>query len=69
MRPFRSTPRALLLSALIAVPLTAQPGVRGFYQYPALHGETLVFAAEGDLWTVPVSGGLARRLTSHPAEE
>lgn len=69
MRPFRSTRRALLLSALIAVPLAAQPGVRGFYQYPAVHGETVVFAAEGDLWTAPLSGGLARRLTSHPAEE
>lgn len=60
---------AVLAIALLAPALPAQPGVRGFYQYPALHGETLVFAAEGDLWTVPVSGGLARRLTSHPAEE
>ena len=60
---------SLPLVALVSLPLAAQPGVRGFYQHPAIHGETIVFAAEGDLWTVPVAGGLARRLTSHPAEE
>ncbi len=60
---------ATFVAALVALPLAAQPGVRGFYQHPTLHGETIVFAAEGDLWTVPVTGGLARRLTSHPAEE
>lgn len=62
-----------LLTLVVAVPITAQvpagPGVLGFYRQPALHGETVVFVAEGDLWTVPVTGGLARRLTSHPADE
>lgn len=44
-------------------------GIEGYYRYPALHKDTIVFCAEGDLWTVPVSGGLARRLTSHLGEE
>ena len=44
-------------------------GILGYYRYPTLHGDTVFFAAEGDLWTVSVDGGLARRLTTHPGEE
>jgi tricorn protease len=36
----------------------------GYYRYPTIHDETVVFVCEDDLWTVPASGGLARRLTS-----
>lgn len=40
-------------------------------QAPALSpdGRTMAFAWRGDLWTVPVTGGTARRLTIHPATE
>ncbi|MGH9784721.1 MAG: S41 family peptidase, partial [Terriglobia bacterium] len=48
---------------------TQASGTLGFYRSPDVRGETVVFAAEGDLWTVPITGGLARRLTSHAAEE
>jgi tricorn protease len=41
----------------------------GYFRSPALHGETVIFTAEGDLWNVPVTGGAARRLTSHPGLE
>jgi len=41
----------------------------GYYRYPAIHGATVVFTAEGDLWAVPIEGGVARRLTTHPGEE
>lgn len=38
---------------------------------PALSpdGKTVAFAWQGDIWTVPVAGGEARRLTVYPADE
>lgn len=37
--------------------------MQGYYRFPAIHADTLVFVSEDDLWTVPASGGVARRLT------
>ena len=48
--------------------LNAQ-GFRGYYQYPDIHDNTIVFTSEGDIWKVSVNGGLAQRLTTHPEEE
>jgi tricorn protease len=44
-------------------------GPTGYYRQPALHNDTIVFVAEGDLWKVPADGGAAVRLTTHPGEE
>ncbi len=41
----------------------------GYYRFPTIHGDLIVFTAEGDLWQVGVKGGIAHRLTSHPGEE
>ena len=42
---------------------------RGYYRFPAIHDQTIVFTAEGDLWEAGVEGGTAGRLTAHPGDE
>ena len=62
--------RFLVVLALLALaPALRAEETLGYYRYPAIHGDTLVFAAEGDLWRVDRRGGVASRLTTHPAEE
>ena len=38
-------------------------------RFPTIHGDQVVFTYAGDLWTSTTSGGVARRLTSHPGSE
>ncbi|MEM7034510.1 MAG: S41 family peptidase, partial [Chloroflexota bacterium] len=40
----------------------------GYYRYPTIHKDTIVFVSEDDLWTVPSDGGIARRLTANLGE-
>ena len=44
-------------------------GRTGYYRYPSLHGDMVVFTSEGDLWSVGIQGGAARRLTSDSGVE
>jgi len=54
---------------LVFTSTASSASAQGYYRYPALHGNTLIFSAEGDIWTVDIQGGMARRLTTHPGEE
>jgi len=44
-------------------------GRAGYYSDPAVHGETVIFTSEGDLWSVDIRGGAAHRLTSNTGVE
>src|ERR1700735_2948522 len=56
-------------SAALPAPASEPSGGSGYYRYPALHGDTIVFTSEGDLWSVGIHGGQARRLTTGSGTE
>lgn len=56
----------LLLSAFS--PAGAQEETR-LLRFPTIHGNTVAFTYAGDLYTVPLAGGEAKRLTSHEGFE
>lgn len=63
----RTTVAALLLA--LGAATAAQAQSPGYFRYPAIHDDTVVFTAEGDLWLASARGGAARRLTTHIGEE
>ncbi len=58
----------LLLSALIGTQARAADETR-LLRFPAIHENQIVFSYAGNLYTVPVNGGTARRLTGHDGYE
>ncbi len=66
----RSTLPALGLIAGLASAAWADPiPPTKLLRFPDLAGDQVVFTYAGDLWTVPVAGGEARRITTHPGVE
>src|SRR5271169_934173 len=66
----RLTACVIVLSSILSPRASAQGEIhRGYYRYPAVHGDTIIFTSEGDLWTVSVHGGAAQRITSNTGRE
>ncbi len=62
--------KGLLFLLLFIAQINAySQGFEGYYQFPDIHENRVVFSAEGDIWIVPLAGGLAQRLTTHAEEE
>lgn len=62
---------ALLVPLAFAAPAVAagDEDPRPLMRQPTIHGETVVFAHGGDLWSVPAAGGVAVRLTVDDGDE
>jgi tricorn protease len=76
MIPFHALRRLTLASSLCVLASSSflhaadTPDLhRGYYSEPALHGDTVIFTSEGDLWSVGIRGGQAHRLTSGTGSE
>ena len=63
----RLTVLCLLVAAGTATPQPADEA--RLLRFPAIHGDAVVFTYAGNLYTVPATGGIARRLTSHDGFE
>ena len=57
-----------LVTAGVCISAAAQDN-RGYYRFPTIKADSIVFTAEGDLWQVRLDGGVARRLTTSLGDE
>jgi tricorn protease len=57
------------ITAVLLAPSVSLAADGRLLHHPDIHGSTIVFTYENDLWSVPSAGGTATRLTSHPGNE
>lgn len=60
---------AIVFSTLVGVSMWAQAISPSWVRYTALSpkGDVIAFSYKGDIFTVPIAGGLATQITSHPS--
>ena len=59
----------LLLAAMAAMALTSQADEGRLLRFPGTNGQQVAFSYAGDIYTVPITGGTASKLTSHKGYE
>ena len=50
--------RFLVISVLLVSTICFGQGQKGYYRFPAIHGSTVVFTAESDLWRIGIEDGM-----------
>jgi tricorn protease len=55
--------------AVVRTPPAPALSSSAFLHWPDIHGDRVVFTAEGDLWLGSITDGSAERLTAHPGVE
>lgn len=64
------TVKSLLIIAMISLAcLSVSAQQKGYYRYPAIHGNDIIFTAEGDLWRFNLSTNESKRLTTNHGVE
>ena len=63
------TPVSIIFSLIIAATAMAADAPLPRHPAPSPDGSQIAFSWQGDLWLVPATGGEARRITAHPANE
>ena len=61
--------RIIMMAALAAAALTAQADEGRLLRFPGTNGREVAFSYAGDIYTVPITGGTAHKLTSHEGYE
>ena len=58
-----------MIATIIFIAAVSAGAQTKLLRFPDIHGDKVVFTYGGDLWTAPVTGGTATRLTAHPGVE
>ena len=61
--------KLILMAALAALALNSQADEGRLLRFPGTNGQDVAFSYAGDIYTVPITGGTARKLTSHKGYE